>query len=180
MLHNYYCGKYARNSLYTTKKSINSDLNEVSSPKFIKSDTRNSRFARRTISSVYPQEKYAKALLTDKFLNHLTQARKVAHKTAKCIPRVTIGEDLRAAPSKILYNISYLYKGLPFQNRVHVVKHNCLYLYITQNRPSHTLAQTRRRNQIRRCYFTMQGNNSMVEPTIKVRPYLKSKRVSAN
>ncbi len=180
MLRNNYCGQNARNSLYTTKKSINSDLNDVSSPKIISNDTRNSKYERRAISSVYYQEKCSKPSFTHSFLNHISSRRKAANKTAKCIPRVTIGEDLKAPPSKGLYNISCLYKGLPYQNRFRIAQHNCLYLYITQSRPSLTLTQARKRNQIRRCYFTMQGNNSMVEPAIKVHPYQKSKRVSVN
>lgn len=136
-----------RNSSFQDKKSINSDLQQVTSPKYTSSYF---HMKRRTNSNIISRYKPK---------SHIQQLRTKSHTryAIKYIPKVSIGESIYPSREKLF---------LPIQsNNQHefiLIKQNSF--YVAQTKPNFTIINTRQRNQAS-CmyYFTLPDKYRRIE-----------------
>jgi hypothetical protein len=174
MHRNEYCIRGLRNSSFIDKKSINSDLDEVTTPKYVPT-TKQNKIARRAKSNIIARDRPSHVYIQKGGFNYVSKAPQ-SRSVIKYIPKVSIGQYM-PYPAKDVFNIP----------RISNISHKESFLtkqssfYIAQNKPSFTVINSRQRNQINyMCYFTMPDNNRQISSATGLHKYYRLNRNPAS
>ena len=172
MRRNEYCFRGV-NSSFNEKKSINSDLDEVTTPKYVPPIRQNNIASRRAKSSINTHGRPSNVYIQKGSFNYINKYK--AHNSRsmiKYIPKVSIGQFMPLPANKVFTvpHISNINQKESF-----LIKQRSF--CIAQNKPSFTVINTMQRNQIHSmCYFTMPDNDRQIGSAAGLHKYYRLNR----